>query len=191
MKQGDLLAGQPHTTLRRLSPFKGICPLLLWLILCGLPVSERSPIASISYKWDSCARVRSLSSTWKFTSCQSVERRGFVKHAPLDHSPKSDLKAFKLKHVTFCNSEENSEIMNWVDGQKYSRLATQPSNDTLLLPNAASDLAPRQGKNEGIEFIHREVATSTDSQPLCSGACPNSSTSMSYPKGQKKFIVSM
>lgn len=45
----------------------------------------------------------------------------------------------------------------------YSQLATWLPNDTPLLLNAVSDLAPHPGKNEGIEFIHREVAASTDS----------------------------
>lgn len=80
--------------------------------------------------------------------------------------------------------------MNQFDGQNYSRLAPQPSNDTPLLPNVVSDLAPRPGKNQGIEFIPKEVAARTDSQALCGRACPNSSTSMSSLKGQRKFIVS-
>lgn len=43
----------------------------------------------------------------------------------------------------------------------FNRPATWLS--TPLLLNAVSDLAPHWGKNEGIEFIHREVAASTDS----------------------------
>lgn len=62
-QRGDLLVRQPHTMLRRLNSLQGIYPLLLWLILCGLQVSERSPIASISYKSDSW-RSSTIPSPW-------------------------------------------------------------------------------------------------------------------------------
>lgn len=95
-KKGDLLARRPHAMVRRLNSLKGIYPLLLWLILCGLPVSERSPIASTSYKRDSwCSnsfpcpgpKMHYSSKRWMTRCCR---------HATPDHLQKSDLKAFSL-----------------------------------------------------------------------------------------------
>lgn len=92
------LAGQAaHAMLRRLSSLQGIYPLLLWLILCGLQVSERSPITSASYKWDS----------WCFTSfpftdleiyyvsTRRMTARSF--YATWNHLPNPDLKAFSFE----------------------------------------------------------------------------------------------
>lgn len=96
-KKGDLLARQPHAMLRRLNSLKGIYPLLLLLILCGLQVSERSPITSVSYKRDSWSLISFPFTDLKIYYMSEWWMTGRSWYATQNHLPESDLKAFSFE----------------------------------------------------------------------------------------------